>query len=29
VHRWHSDAEAEATSDAHVHMHGGVARKRA
>ncbi len=28
VHRWHPDAEAEATSDAHVHMHGGVARKR-
>ena len=27
VHRWHPDAEAEATLDEHVHMHGGVARK--
>ena len=27
VHRWHPDAEAAATPDAHVHMHGGLARK--
>ena len=27
VHRWHPDAEAAATPDAQVHMHGGVARK--
>ena len=29
VHRWHPDADAEAPLDEHVHMHGGVARKRA
>ena len=28
VHRWHPDAEDEAALDEHVHMHGGVARKR-
>jgi O-methyltransferase involved in polyketide biosynthesis len=29
VHRWHPDANAETFLDEHVHMHGGVARKRA
>ena len=29
VHRWHPDAESAAVPDEHVHMHGGVARKRA
>ena len=28
VHRWHPDAESAAVPDEHVHMHGGVARKR-
>ncbi|MFC1402020.1 MULTISPECIES: SAM-dependent methyltransferase [Streptacidiphilus] len=28
VHRWHPDAQSAAVPDEHVHMHGGVARKR-
>jgi hypothetical protein len=28
VHHWHPDEESAAVEDAHVHMYGGLARKR-